>query len=516
MEFYTRTTLTNEQKRMLTVEKPGVRFNYFYQAHPYLATERFYTPTGTYQNSENSTLVSNSESLEICQVPTGLLEILGKVKKPETPEDFKNKISKLIDHYKPFEPYDFQIKAIQDALYTTNLLIRAATGSGKSLIISLICKILTEMKLKGLILVPNISLVNQFDADIESYGLEIDRMLIGGEHNSKLKNSEIMKNSTEVEDIKNSDIIKPLTISTYQSLIRRKELLKEFDFLIIDECHKTKAKEIYEIAKACSNTKYQIGLTGTIPQEKWDFLKVCSVFGMPRNYITPRELIDRGLGTNIKINVRKIQYNEKTPNCYDYAKALDFLVKHNKRNELIVNLTRSLKGNTVILVSRNEHAHRLFHMLMPCKLDEKSYLDLVLQRNYNIYFMNGSTSGENREKIRNILENSETNNSQNPETNPIGLNSGKLNSVLISNYQLMSTGINIKNLHNLIFASPLKSYITITQSLGRLIRTHDSKTEVNVYDIADDFGVFRAQLRKRIKDCYEPQSYKIDTVMEVF
>lgn len=500
MNFYSTTNLSMDQKRMLTVEKPGVRFNYFYQAHPYLAVEKFYKPSGVYR-----------DDLEVCQVPTGLLEILGRIKKPETPDDFKIKISNIISKvFNKFEPYDFQIKAIQDALYTKNLLIRAATGSGKSLIISIICKILTELNLKGLIVVPNISLVNQFDADIESYGFPIDRQLIGGEHNSKLK---IMKDSSKEENSKTSNSLKPLTISTYQSLIRRKELLKSFDFVIIDECHKTKAKEIYEIAKACVNTTYQIGLTGTIPQEKWDFLKVCSVFGMPRNYITPRELIDRGLGTNININVRKIQYNEKTPNCYDYAKALEFLVKHNKRNELIVNLTKSLKGNTVILVSRNEHAHRLFHMLMPCKIEEKSYLDLVLQREYNIYFMNGSTSGENREKIRNILESHEIseNNTKvlNTETS---LNSG---CVLISNYQLMSTGINIKNLHNLIFASPLKSYITITQSLGRLIRTHDSKSEVNVYDLADDFGVFRTQLRKRIRDCYEPQSYKISTEIHI-
>jgi superfamily II DNA or RNA helicase len=505
MKFYSTIELTNDQKRMLTVEKPGVRFNYFYQAHPYLAVEKFYTPTGMYQNSVNTTAVGNSESLEICKIPTGLLEILGKVKKPETPDDFKAKISTLISKFfNKFEPYDFQVKAIQDALYTKNLLIRAATGSGKSLIISLICKILTELKLKGLIVVPNISLVNQFDADITSYGLEIERQLVGGEHNKSLKNTEDNP----------MDFDKPLTISTYQSLIRRKELLKSFDFVIIDECHKTKAKEIYEIAKACVNTSYQIGLTGTIPQEKWDFLKVCSVFGMPRNYITPRELIDRGLGTNININVYKIQYEETTPSCYDYAKALDFLVKNNKRNELIVNLTKSLKGNTVILVSRNEHAHRLFHMLMPCKIEEKSYLDLPLQRAYNIFFMNGSTSGENREKIRNILENT--------ETNTIVSNSGisnsqeeNCNSILISNYQLMSTGVNIKNLHNLIFASPLKSYITISQSLGRLIRTHDSKTEVNVYDLADDFGVFKSQLRKRIKDCYEPQSYKISTKIHI-
>lgn len=447
--------LRPQEKRFLIAERPGSKYNLFYQAHPDLAVEYFYkeTPNGYI-------------------LPTGLLEIIGRTKKEYPNQEFRDKIAKIVDAFKPFEPYDFQLTAIQDALFCKNLLIRAATGSGKSLIIGLLAKILTSMKLKGLILVPNISLVNQFDADLKDYKLDLNPHLIGGEFNIK-------------------HFEKPLTISTFQSLMRCKKLCQELDFIIIDECHKAKSKEIYDISVACENAQYKIGLTGTIPQDPYDFLRVCSVFGLPKNYITPRQLIDRGLGTNIKINIQKIIHQEKFVGN-DFAKALEFLAKCEPRNQYIFNLLKSLKGNTVLLVSRNEHAHRLFHMLMPCKTDEKSYKDIVLQKEHKVYFVNGQIDGKQREKIRNILENVE-------------------DSILISNYQIMSTGINIKNLHNLVFGSPLKSYITITQSLGRLIRTHNSKKLVNVYDLADDFGFFKRQLKERIKNCYEPQEYEIIT-----
>ena len=456
MAFYTEIqNLAPDEKRLLIAEIPGARYSLFYQAHPNLATEFFY-----------------KESLNGFVLATGLLEIIGRVKKEFPDSEFKEKVSKIVDSIKPFEPYDFQLEAIQDALFCKNLLIRAATGSGKSLIIGLLAKILVMMGYKGLILVPNVSLVEQFAFDLDSYKLKLEPHLIGGSHTEKHFDS-------------------PLTISTFQSLRLYKELCGSLDFLIIDECHKAKSKEIFDISRSCKNVQYKIGLTGTIPQNAYDFLKVCSVFGMPKNYITPRQLIDRGLGTNIKIHIHKLKHPKRFVGS-DYSMALEFLVKCEPRNQHIVKLVKSLNGNTVILVSRNEHAHRLFHMLMPVQIDEKSYKDLTLQAAHKIYFINGQIDGAQRERIRNILENVE-------------------NSVLISNYQIMSTGINIKNLHNLVLASPVKSYITITQSLGRLIRTHDSKDTVNVYDLADDFGFFKKQLRERIKDCYEPQCYEIDS-----
>lgn len=464
MNFYTKIkNLTDNQKRMLIAEKPNAKFNLFYQAHPELKNEVFFKP-------ETDGFI----------IPTGLLEILNFTQKQETPQDFKDSINAEIEKLKPFELYDFQYNALCDALFNERLMIKAATGSGKSLVIGLLVKMLVNQGLKGLILVPNISLVKQFDSDLKDYKLDLNPLLVGGNEKGFKNISKIEKTSK----LENSNLI----ISTWQSLKNNIDICKTLDFLIIDEAHSAKAQEIYKIAKACINAKKIIGLTGTIPQNAYDFLKVSSVFGLPRNYVSPRTLIDRGLGTNIKVNLINIKHNDKIP--YDYNAGLNFLIKNSLRNNLIVNLAKRLNGNSVILVSRNEMAFRLFKMLMPCKTDEKSYKDLNLQILNNVFFINGSIPGETREIIRNRLENIEK-------------------GILISNYSIMGTGVNIKNLHNLIFASPLKSYITITQSLGRLIRTHNSKTEVNVYDLADVGGVFTNQKRKRVEECYKPQNYKI-------
>lgn len=457
-DFYTIIpSLDFNQRKMLTVMKPNAQFNMFYRAHPHLAKEQFF-----------------KESPKGIIIATGLLEVLGYAKKPEIPDESKSKVISILDKIKPFELRKFQVDAIADALYCKNLFIRAATGSGKSAIIAMIAKILCSSGLKGVILVPNISLVNQFDADLKNYNIDIPIKLIGGKFNDKTLDSS-------------------LTISTWQSLYKNKDSLKNIDFLIIDEAHQAKAQEIFEIAKACKNASFKIGLTGTIPQDHYSFLKICSVFGIPKSYVSPRELIDAGLGTNIKINL--CQFNHSEYQFGDYQKALSHIVKSNERNLGIARLARKLQGNTIILVSRNEHAYRLFKMLMPCETTEKSYKDLALQNRHNIYFINGAIDGEQRERIRNILE-------------------AKQNAILVSNYSVLSTGVNIRNLHNLIFASPMKSYILITQSLGRLIRTHESKSEVNVFDICDNIGFFIKQKRERIKDCYAPQGYQISELKQ--
>jgi superfamily II DNA or RNA helicase len=86
-----------------------------------------------------------------------------------------------------------------------------------------------------------------------------------------------------------------------------------------------------------------------------------------------------------------------------------------------------------------------------------------------IYYVSGSVDGEEREEIRKIVE---TEN----------------NSIIVASYGTFSTGVNIKNLHNIIFASPSKSRVRNLQSIGRGLRKSESKEEATLYDIADDIS----------------------------
>ncbi|MHA2075793.1 MAG: helicase-related protein, partial [Candidatus Hodarchaeales archaeon] len=136
---------------------------------------------------------------------------------------------------------------------------------------------------------------------------------------------------------------------------------------------------------------------------------------------------------------------------------IKYLISHEQRNRFITNLTLDLKGNTLVLYSRVEtHGAILFEKINNLKRD-----------NRKVYFVHGGVDAEERETIREIVEREN-------------------NAIIVASYGTFSTGINIKNLHNVIFASPSKSRIRNLQSIGRVLRKGKNKTKAKLYDLADD------------------------------
>ena len=128
-------------------------------------------------------------------------------------------------------------------------------------------------------------------------------------------------------------------------------------------------------------------------------------------------------------------------------------------NKFIRNLALDLKGNTLILYARVEgHGRVIYDMINSNVLEQRE-----------VFFVHGGVAAEEREKVREITE------TQN-------------NAIIIASYGTFSTGINIKNLHNVIFASPSKSRIRNLQSIGRVLRKGNNKTKATLYDIADDIS----------------------------
>ena len=195
------------------------------------------------------------------------------------------------------------------------------------------------------------------------------------------------------------------------------------------------------------NTKYKYGFTGTLPENPSDKMYCLGLFGLPQTYITASELIERGLGTPVKINSIIFEYPQEVKNALrnsNYQKQLKIIKEYDLRNKFIVDVSTKLHGNTLILYSHTEHGKTLFTEIMKSKFPdiEVTNKDIVgkksfdFQKQYNIYFINGEDDAQTREKTRNILETCE-------------------NAILVSNYAILSTGVNIRRLHNMIFASPL-------------------------------------------------------------
>ena len=152
---------------------------------------------------------------------------------------------------------------------------------------------------------------------------------------------------------------------------------------------------------------------------------------------------------------------------------MDFIVRNEKRNKFINNLVQSLDGNTLVLFQYVEkHGKDLYAMI-----------NNTMSKGRKVFFVFGGTDAETRESIRAITEKED-------------------NAVIIASYGTFSTGINIKKLHNVIFASPSKSRIRNLQSIGRGLRKSESKDQCTLYDIADNLQ-YKKRVNYTLKHLYE-------------
>jgi len=346
----------------------------------------------------------------------------------------------------PHEIRDYQLNAFVQAVRNRRLLLLSPTASGKSLIIYLIVRWLQEADFKrGLLIVPTTSLVEQMYTDFESYGYDSEKYC-HRQYSGKEKHTN-----------------KLLTITTWQSIYKNDaDYFEQFDFVMGDEAHQFKAKSLTTILSGCTNAKYRIGTTGTLDGTQTHRLVLEGLFGPVYKATTTSELIDKGQLASFKIKCLILKHNEavcKQARDWDYNTEIDYIVQNPARNEFIRNLALSLNGNTLILFQFVEkHGKDLYTIIK----------DSVKDR--HVFFVFGGTDVEIRESIRAITEK-------------------ESNAIIVASYGTFSTGVNIRNLHNIIFASPSKSRIRNLQSIGRGLRKGDNKEEAILFDIADDFRI---------------------------
>ena len=325
---------------------------------------------------------------------------------------------------------------------------------------------------RTLIIVPTTSLVSQLSSDFADYGFDSDSR-VHKIHAGQSKHSSL-----------------DTTISTWQSIYKMpKEYFRSFDVVIGDEAHLFKAKSLISIMSKLIECKHKFGFTGTLDGTQTNKLVLEGLFGAVKKVTTTSELIDQKHLAEFKIKAIVLSYDEETRKIVskmDYQAEIDWIVRNPARNKFIKNLALSLKGNSLLLFQFVEkHGDVLFDMI-------KKAAD-----GRNVYYVAGKTETEDREYIRKIIE---------TETDAI----------IVASSGVFSTGINIKNLHNVVFTSPSKSRIKNLQSIGRVLRKSESKTAATLYDIADDLSYKAKQnytiqhFKERIKIYSEEQfPYKI-------
>ena len=344
---------------------------------------------------------------------------------------------------------DYQKTAYIHAMRNKRALLLSPTSSGKSLIIYLIIRQLLEYKCeKGLIIVPTTSLVEQLYSDFADY--------------STANGWDVSANVHRIYQGKDKNTTLPLTISTWQSLYTQpKEYFEQFDFIMGDEAHLFKAQSLVTIMSSCINSKYRIGLTGTLDGTKTHKLVLEGLFGITEKVTTTKELMDNKQIADFKIKCLVLKHDDEICQLMKgktYQEEMEYLILNDNRNKFIKNLSVSLTGNTLILYQYvDKHGKILYDMISNTKnIGERK-----------VFFVYGKTDTETREEVRRITENEN-------------------DAIIVASYGTFSTGINIRNLHNVIFASPSKSRVRNLQSIGRGLRLGDNKTEAVLYDIADD------------------------------
>jgi len=354
----------------------------------------------------------------------------------------------------PYTLREYQYQCVGEALTRKRGILLSPTGSGKSFIIYNVIRYWLQRLTNGanypkagrvLIIVPTTSLVEQMHADFIEYGWSegaIHRIYSGKDKNN---------------------IKAACVVTTWQSVYKLpKQWFEQFGCVIGDECHGFKSKSLMNIMNKCTEAEYRFGTTGTLDGSQTHELVLQGLFGKTYKVTTTRELQDNDTLAKLSIRRLVLDYGQEVRKDFGkqtYQDEIDFIVSHEKRNKFIRNLAIDMKGNTLVLFNYvDKHGKPLFNLIRDKANEDRK-----------VFFVSGGTDVSDREAIRGIVEK-------------------QRDAIVVASLGTFSTGINIKELHNIIFASPSKSQIRVLQSIGRGLRKSSDGRVTELYDITDDLS----------------------------
>ena len=354
---------------------------------------------------------------------------------------------------------DYQEESVRLALKNKSGVIILPTSAGKTLVIATLVKSIQDQHdFKALILVPDIQLVAQTYSDFIDYGIP---------------ETEITKWTGSTEPDKNAKIV----ISNAQILLSEKQdlsLLKDIKLLVIDEVHKLKyGNKINKVVEQIP-ALFRYGFTGTLPDYKIDQWNIFGKIGRVIYFKESIDLRDQNYISQVHVAALKLTYKNTpqftTPSMHNptagYEEEITWLQTNPYRNAIIIKLVNKSDKNTLIMVDRIAHGEELLRVLRE-------------STNKQVHFVHGAIEIEEREMIRKLMEEHD-------------------NVACIAISKIFSTGINIKNLHNIIFAAIGKARIKIIQSIGRSLRKHSSKKFATIFDIWDNLRYGNKHMVERL------------------
>lgn len=311
---------------------------------------------------------------------------------------------------------------------------------------------------KCLIIVPDLGLVNQTKSDFKEYNTSFTTSKWTGKDDLDLSSNVIVSN-----------------LGILQSAKQDISWIQHIDLLIVDEVHKLRRGNKVNKILSKVTTMNRFGFTGTLPDNELDKWNIFGKIG-PRLYEKmAHELRDEKYVTPAKVHVLEVNYDTPTTDIYTgnnsgvfFQQEMEFIRNSNYRNKLLSTLCSKLDNNVLILVDYIEHGENLLQVLKQ-----------VCSKDKDIYFIQGSVETDERKTIQNYMEKQK-------------------NVVVVAISKIFSTGINIKNLHYIVFAAGGKAKIKIVQSIGRGLRLHTDKKELIIFDVADNLRYGQRHVEQRL------------------
>jgi superfamily II DNA or RNA helicase len=371
---------------------------------------------------------------------------------PEGVQQFIEEFLKVCVGGKRAKAHSHQINAVHHAMEKERCLLLSPTGSGKSLIIYALLRYYLDKIPKGkkvLVIVPTVSLVEQMFSDFADYSGE--------------NGWDVGKNCHKILSGASKTTDKRVVISTWQSVFKQTEkYFEQFGAVVGDEAHLFKAKSLTSIMTKLKTCPFRVGTTGTLDGTQTHRLVLEGLFGRAYEVTKTKELMEQKILSDLKIDCIVLQYPREDREMAKRAKYQDeikWIIGSKRRNAFIADMCEKLKGNTLVLFQFVEGHGAELHKLVEERVGSTR----------KVFFVHGGTEAGEREDIRKIVEQEE-------------------NAVIIASYGTFSTGISIRRLNNILFASPSKSRIRVLQSIGRQLRVSEHKSVARLFDIGDDLS----------------------------
>lgn len=393
---------------------------------------------------------------------------------------------------KPLEVRPYQLVALQKALLYGRGTLEAATGAGKSFIITMI---LAKLGVPAIVYVNTKDLLHQMLDNFRQY-LDTEEDIFGqigdGIVEPKLFTVALVQAVHTALDVKypKFDDEDDTEDNTEMDTSRKAVVLKcvqDARAVVIDECQFLGSRTFQMVADNSVMAYYKYAFSATPFREDNAGIMIDAASGKKIFSISATELTKLGYLTKAKIIMTKLQKAMETSDERDmnYPQLYKAQVVENEiSNDIITNLARIFYENNklvLILVQQVSHGQILLSKLKSIiDAGDAGFVDDTAKRAKvikDIEFLKGAVNSAKRKKVVQLFRERKV-------------------KILIAT-TLADQGLDIPSLDVLIKAGRGKSKVRTPQRVGRVVRIAEGKSEALVFDFFDPIRYLRKHSEAR-------------------